>query len=193
LITYFGYGSLVNRATRPAGEVSHPAILHGWHRSWAHRIIPTATRGRSCSLTVKKAAASLSVSIHGVVASMPRTALAELDAREAGYDRLMLPASSFDLPLNCQASEVAVYVSTQQNHHPACEQYPILQSYVDCVMAGYLAEFGEAGLAAFMASTEGWHRPVENDRFSPRYPRAVSLAKPLLESFAKLMGQHSLR
>ena len=33
---------------------------------------------------------------------------------------------------------------------------PILLSYLDVVVQGYLAEFGEAGVARFFASTDGW-------------------------------------
>jgi hypothetical protein len=39
------------------------------------------------------------------------------------------------------------------------------------VVQGFLHEFGEAGVAAFFDTTDGWDTPVLNDRAAPRYPR----------------------
>jgi hypothetical protein len=54
-------------------------------------------------------------------------------------------------------------------------RHPILLSYVDAVVQGYLATYGEAGAERFFATTEGWDAPVLNDRATPRYPRAQTL------------------
>jgi len=56
------------------------------------------------------------------------------------------------------------------------KDHPILLSYVDAVLQGYLREFGEAGAERFCATTEGWNTPVRNDRSNPVYPRAQKLS-----------------
>ena len=48
---------------------------------------------------------------------------------------------------------------------------PIALSYLDVVVQGYLAEFGEAGVARFFETTDGWDAPVLNDRDAPIYRR----------------------
>ena len=53
---------------------------------------------------------------------------------------------------------------------------PILQSYIDAVMQGFLDKFGEEGAKRFVEETDGWHIPVLQDRDQPIYPRNVALA-----------------
>ena len=187
-IVYFGYGSLVNRATRPVEEGFAPARLRGWRRAWNHRISPRTDRGASCSLTVEPDAGAVDGGIDGVVVSLPLEALPALDAREGGYDRLTLPAGHFDLPEGLGVDEVHVYRSKVENRLPATDAQPILQSYVDCVLAGYLRVYGEGGLDAFMHSTHGWEGPIENDRVAPRYVRAVEVPGALLTRFDRLIA-----
>lgn len=37
-------------------------------------------------------------------------------------------------------------------------------------------EFGEAGVARFFATTDGWDAPILDDRAKPQYPRAQQLS-----------------
>ena len=53
--------------------------------------------------------------------------------------------------------------------------FPVVLSYVDVILGGYMAEFGEAGAERFMATTDGWFVPIVDDRAAPTYPRAVAL------------------
>ncbi|MFT6224241.1 MAG: hypothetical protein ACJA1F_002090 [Paracoccaceae bacterium] len=48
---------------------------------------------------------------------------------------------------------------------------PILRSYLDVVVQGYLQVFGEQGVVDFFATTRGWQAPVLDDRTAPVYPR----------------------
>ena len=160
---YFGYGSLVNRDTRPSGEGFAPGIIAGWQRRWAHRVVGAQAHVGFSVLTVEPAPA---VDIEGVLVPISLTDLPHLDRREKGYERR-------SLELSCDAESVSVYVSC--NALPASEQYPLLQSYVDCVLAGYLAVFGWDGVARFFATTQGWEAPIINDRMKPLYPRAVKI------------------
>ena len=198
-ITYFGFGSLVNRATRPVDEVAHPARLYGWRRVWGHRVLsaqqPADEPPRSCcSLSVEKLTNADALSreeqpfIDGVVVTIPIGDLPLLDKREAGYDRHAIPRSDFDLPAEIQASEVQVYVSRPTHHGFAAEQFPILQSYIDCVLAGYCELFEHTGMQRFVDSTVGWDGVIENERHKPKYPRAVTLPAEQLALFDKVVA-----
>lgn len=194
-ICYFGFGSLVNRETRPENEPAVAATLQGWERQWAHHALGFGTDSRSCcSLTVKPMEHK-QASIDGVLVTLDAEDLPELDKRETGYDRVELPAASFSLvhpsasDSGVTAPTVYMYVSKPEQTAPANESYPILQSYIDCVMAGYESLFGQEGLNRFMSSTQGWHGPIENDRAQPRYPRSVSLASSVLARYDVLIEQ----
>jgi len=184
---YFGYGSLVNRNTRPVSEGYTPATVPGWRRCWGHRVnhVDAATTAQNTSvlgysvLTVQRADGS---EIDGVQVSIPLVDLPELDAREGGYNRHEVGTMS-------SRELVAMYVSKTENNALADKQYPLLQSYVDCVMAGFLTVFGNDGLTRFMHSTSGWDAPMLNDRSAPLYQRAVTLPPDLLAHFDKVAGK----
>lgn len=199
-VHYFGYGSLVNRATRPAGEIAYPAALRGWRRAWNHRVPASDARLACTALSIDPLAADRddgpgdasgdragAGSIDGVVVALPAAGLAALDAREANYDRLRLPRTAFVLPDGVEAESVHVYRSTAARRSPADAAHPILASYADCVMAGYLERFGTAGLEAWIATTDGWEAPRLDDRARPAYPRAVASPAALLARFDALL------
>lgn len=179
-ILYFGYGSLVNRNTRPAEEIAHSARLKGWQRVWDHRVSDPYRDKRCTSLSIEP---SPEVAVEGVIVRLDLDKLPQLDEREAGYDRLVLPASDFDLPEDLQEQmamegieDIMVYRSQEQNRGLADAENPVLQSYVDCVMAGYLHRFGEEGVNALVSSTRGWECSLFNDRTTPYYPRWVEVS-----------------
>lgn len=189
-IHYFGYGSLVNRETRPANEVAHSARLNGWQRVWDHRVTDPARDKRCTSLSIEPTSGVvvqagqdvIPAGIDGVVVRLPVEHLPQLDAREAGYDRLSLPLSDFDLSdellqqMDDEGVEnIMVYRSQTVNRTLADQDNPVLLSYVDCVMAGYLHRFGEQGVQDMVSSTRGWERPLFDDRSDPFYPRWVEV------------------
>jgi len=189
-ISYFGYGSLVNRDTRPVGEVAHRACLRGWQRVWEHRVVACSSRQGCTSLSIEPDSCSANSAIEGVVVSIHRSALRHLDERESGYERLELPATAFDLPDNLEMDSVMVYRSRPENRKAADLDHPVLQSYIDCVLAGYHQNFDEASMQAFVASTRGWERAIFNDRNAPRYPRWVEVAADRQMHFDTLVKQH---
>ncbi|MET4101127.1 hypothetical protein ABIE58_000543 [Roseovarius sp. MBR-78] len=157
---FFGYGSLVNRATHDFAG-AHPAHLTGWRRVWRH----TALRPVAYLTVVPDARAA----IDGLIAPVPGADWPALDAREAAYTRV--PAAHqvrHDLP---HEPEIVVYTIPEGRHGTPDRAHPILLSYLDVVVTGYLREFGEGGVARFFDSTHGWHAPVLDDRAAPRYPR----------------------
>jgi len=188
MIAYFGYGSLVNRDTRPSGEQAHCARLQGWERHWAHRV-SDVSNDRWCTSLSARPAADPANSIDGVVVLIEESELPALDQRESGYFRQSVPIEQFKMDADLGVSEVAIYQSLPERFLLANEQYPILQSYVDCVMAGYSRLFGEAGLLEFMRTTQGWDGTLLNERAQPRYPRAISLSASQIKQYEALIQQ----
>jgi hypothetical protein len=151
----FGYGSLVNIRTHAMAPV-RPDRLAGWRRRWCY----TAHRAGPYLSAVPGAAGD---AIEGLIATVPADSWAALDAREAGYDRCDTPWPG-----------VAVYAVPDPLPGDGTGA-PILLSYLDAVLQGFVAVFGPEGPARFMATTDGWHIPIRNDRAAPAYPRAQRL------------------
>ncbi len=161
---FFGYGSLVNIHTHTYGETS-TAELQGWRRVW--------------QMTPLRPHPFLSIepqdgcAIQGLIAHVPDGDWAQLDAREYGYDRL-----STDRVKHARDDdpELAIYVVPKPASSLRLEKGPILLSYLDVVIQGFLKEFGESGVRAFFDTTAGWDHPIDNDRDVPKYPRHQKLS-----------------
>ena len=192
LISYFGYGSLVNRETRPKDEQAYNVTLNGWQRVWNHRVT-NANTNTNTKTDTRHACTSLSIEpaqgvIQGVLVQIPEHELDALDQRESGYERMCLDASEFVLPKALHVQQVYVYRSLQHNRFLADAEHPVTQSYVDCVMAGYLKRFGDEGLQQLLQSTRGWNRPMLDDRHAPTYPRHVKLPAEQHRYFDSLLA-----
>lgn len=162
---FFGYGSLVNRLTHDYPE-AQPLTIKGWRRAWRHTDLrPVAF------LT---AVPDDSATIDGLTASVPNADWSALDEREAAYLRAPLPEGP------------SIYHIPDGLHGPATETHPILRSYIDTVVQGYLREFGKAGVARLFESTSGWDAPIRDDRADPIYARA----QPLTAEETALVEDH---
>jgi hypothetical protein len=150
---FFGYGSLVNRATHGCAP-ARPATLAGWRRVWLQ--LP----GRPHAILSAEPAPG---QIDGLLADVPHGDWAALDLREALYRRH---------PVQVAGASAQIY--TVPGASPATDDSPILRSYLDAVIQGFLREHGPGGPARFRASTAHWVR-VEDDRRAPLYPRAQRL------------------
>lgn len=156
---FFGYGSLVNRATHDYAD-AHPARIPGWRRAWRH------VEGRQVAfLTAVPDPAS---AIDGLIAHVPGGDWAALDMREHSYARVMAEGVVHALG---GIPEIHIYHAPEDMHEPASEMRPVLLSYIDVVVQGYLREFGEDGVARFFQTTDGWDAPIRDDRAEPIYPR----------------------
>ena len=172
VIGYFGYGSLVCRATHRTEIVAAvPARLKGWRRYWRAR--PDMPGFPAALLTVRAEPQAI---CDGLLVFDRAENLAAVDAREACYRRVELdPDNDLDMtgPLRFGGP---VYVYVAEDEIPLHPQPPkILRSYLDAVMLGFLAEHGEEGLARFLAETDCFDVGLHDDAASPIYPRAVAL------------------
>ena len=159
---FFGYGSLVNAATHdyPAVET---ATVTGWRRAWRH----TAAR-ELAFLTAVPADGSV---LHGITAAVPNGDWDALDLREQAYQRV--DASPCVAPAH---PNTAIYAIAQDAHQAPSVKHPILRSYLDVVVQGYLQVFGEDGVRHFFDTTDGWDAPILDDRDAPIYPRHQRLS-----------------
>lgn len=152
--SFFGYGSLVNLATH-----SYPNARKAQARGWARAWLCTSERDFAFLSAVPRQGGE----IDGLIADVPNGDWAALDRREDGYDRVDLDA------------QTAIYAIPPHSSHPASARHPILLSYLDVVIQGYLTHFAEAGALRFFETTGGWTTPVLDDRAAPLYPRAQIL------------------
>lgn len=153
---FFGYGSLVNVSTHSYVTL-RPARLQGWQRVWR-----STTLRDAAFLSVERTPVS---AIDGLLARVPNADWSALDAREAGYHRNDV-SDHFNDEITA-----SVYEVSPDNILEAEPTQPILLSYLDVVVQGYLQVFGPAGVDDFFATTTGWHRPILDDRNAPQYPR----------------------
>jgi len=160
---FFGYGSLVNRATH---DFPHPAraTVRGWARTWK-------------KTNLRKVAFLTAVEAHGeeldgLIAAVPGADWGALDEREWAYHRLPVVEIDHEHP---PLSDIQIYRTKAEHDADPSSDHPILLSYVDVVVQGYLREFGRDGADRFFASTHGWNVSVLDDRTAPIYPRHQSL------------------
>jgi cation transport protein ChaC len=180
-ITYFGYGSLVNAATVPDGAEIVPGRLKGWVREWRVCGVWENGQGR-CALSVRQEPGS---EIRGVMTREQQSRLHALEQRESRYAKIGQIGTSFrcEAESNPGPEELFLFKATPENERWGCDRHPILQSYLDCVLAGFHQIWGEEGVSHFFDTTDGWHVPVLKDRAAPLYPRAVEIDTKLLQLF----------
>ena len=176
---FFGYGSLVNRATHDYVD-AHPASISGWRRAWRHVI------GREVAFLT--AVPDPESTIDGLIAHVPGGDWAALDMREHAYARVRATKVTHQL---AELPDIHLYHAPEDMHLPATTARPVLLSYVDVVVQGYLREFGESGVDRFFQTTDGWDAPILNDRSAPIYPRHQTLTARetgLVDTYLKALG-----
>lgn len=190
-ISYFGYGSLVNVKTLSDQTQVTPGTLKGWVRQWS--ISGRETTGSGvCSLCVVPREGS---EIRGVLASESRAGLERLEKREHMYDKVVGIGEAFrcDLEGKGGPSDMFLFRAKDEHYGWGDEENPILQSYVDCVAAGFHAFWGEEGVRHFFETTEGWHVPILADRDAPKYPRAVIIEDEVRTLIDELLADLDVR
>jgi hypothetical protein len=171
----FGYGSLINSASRnsTAGKLV-PAIpvrvsaAFGYIRAWNDRSLSGFT-----ALGLRKAAPGEKAStINGVIYAADTGDIAKFDAREAGYARVEVPRQDIEAVSWQRLPETGrfwVYVPVGANGAPgvglpaANAEYPMLESYIDAVVEGGL-EYGPDFARELIETTSDWSDYWLNDR-----------------------------
>lgn len=148
--TFFGFGSLVNTATHNYGN-PQAAQVTGWRRVWVGTTISD-----KAFLSVERA----DTTILGLTAEA--SDWAALDERETGYDRHLHNGTT-------------IYAITPSIIEERAQ--PILLSYLDVVIQGFIRTHGPNAVQHFIDTTTGWNRPILNDRAKPLYPRAQVLTQ----------------
>ncbi|MEM9435231.1 MAG: gamma-glutamylcyclotransferase family protein [Pseudomonadota bacterium] len=156
---FFGYGSLVNTKTHDYARTA-PATLKDWTRTWEH----TSTR----ELAFLSAKPAVGTSIEGLIAHVPDDDWTALDVRETGYQRTPLAP---DLVQHKTNGDIEIQVYHVVDDVDPTQRCPILMSYLDVVVQGFLTVYGEAGVEKFFATTIGWDTIILDDRKTPKYPR----------------------
>ncbi|NOH97708.1 gamma-glutamylcyclotransferase family protein [Vibrio sp. 99-70-13A1] len=173
----FGYGSLMNSSSRQlTGQTGEaiPAIVHGLVRHWS-KIDDSYVLS---PLVVNEGDGQ----VNGVLLKVDDAALDEFDIRERGYHRIKLSPEQIELNADSQNqteafdSQQSIWVYINDEVIAPSKQSPIVQSYVDTVMAGCL-EVSEKFAEHFVTHTKGWHHPFENDRHQPKYNKLAGVAE----------------
>ena len=156
--SFFGYGSLVNLNTH-SYPAPRPARLSGWRRVWQQ-----ASTRPVAFLSVFEAPGE----IDGLICDVPNGDWDALDEREFAYNRIDISSQL--------GNNVAIYQANPEMVAPPSTGHPILLSYLDVVVQGFLTHFGEDGVREFFETTDGWG-PIRDDRHDPIYPRHQRLTK----------------
>jgi hypothetical protein len=162
----FGYGSLVNEQSRNiTGESTFvgEARVRGLQRGWNVQVAAATALG------ITKISNAI---CNGIIISVSDQGLERYDIREIStkYERIELSKSDVELSSG-DISDGILWAYIAIDPKEPDEKHPILQSYVDVVLAGFF-DFGVDYAKEFAISTKGWVYPV-NDRNNPKYPRAL--------------------
>ncbi len=177
-IAYFGYGSLVNRATHQADIVDFTrARLKGFRRQWLAR--PKSKFGHVALLSV---VGDANYEIDGLVVLDYHRNLQMLDRREIRYDRTKIDRQQLSISgrdgggFGSPQAPLFIYEAKTLPQFEDGEKCRILRSYLDAVMQGYHNKFGREGLREFIATTTNFEIGIREDRHAPIYSRPVAIS-----------------
>jgi len=168
----FGYGSLLNSRSRNNTFEYHdgvmvPVVVRGLRRGW---FVEDAFR-KNTAVCVYKDDHSCTT---GALLQIHHESLPEYDAREVGYDRVLIDHHRFEyLGGEVVTDDDLVYVYEPQEMALTTQYFPVTQSYLDIVLKGFL-DISETFAAQFMETTFGWEKQLVNDRKQLWYPRGFS-------------------
>ena len=186
VVAYFGYGSLVNRATlRTKFLAIRRAEVSGWRRFW----LPRSDSG----IALLSALRDPGHATQGVVVYDHTDHLAAVDEREAGYIRRTVDDTGLVVEKAPAPAPVHIYEAIEPRGTAAETGARILQSYLDAVMQGFLSLYGREGVARFVTETQGFETEILCDRSAPLYPRSVILGVGEAELFDSLVLDRGAR
>lgn len=187
VVAYFGYGSLVNKATlRTRFLAIRRAEVTGWRRFWLPREAPLAA---FLSVRPEPGHRTQGVVVYDLAENLPL-----VDEREAGYRRVSVAAGEVAVEgAPDETVPLFLYEALRPEETASEAGSFLLQSYLDAVLQGFLTLYGEAGLRRFVAETDGFATEIVADRATPRYPRSVTLGPGEAELFDPLLEARGAR
>lgn len=189
VFAYFGYGSLVNRAThRTRIFGAAKASVRGWRRHWQGRPDPSE---EGLSFLSVKPESDTYHELPGLLVFDHIGNLEALDRRELGYDRRVVARDAIAFPNDFEFDgPVFIYEARAPARQGA--YHAILQSYLDAVLQGYLREYGKDYVRRFVVDTHAFDTPVIRDRHAPRYPRHVVLEEDERDFIDGILREHGV-
>ena len=194
-------GSLANAELRAAvgvvGEDSDslPFVVKGLRRSWGFRVDDQGTKWSA--LCVYRSTTPEIDMCTGLIFATTAQDVVRLDGVERGSVRVKIDPATVEPWLGAQDTTLAAakarklalsdsgavlwafLAAPPATEHIPTLWYPVLQSYVDVVLAGAATHAGDAFAAEFLDTTVGWGTEKgswTNDRDAPRYPNANETA-----------------
>lgn len=203
----FGFGSIVNddsrRRTAPKAGLAFPVRISkhfGYKRVWGYQ----SSKAKLTALGLAKATTQQASSINGVLYSVTESDLMAFDKRECGYKRINIPhiyIESYNWIPIPNFGQVWVYVPIGPKGKlgtdlaPADKYYPILQTYLDTTLLGFL-KYGVTFAMEFLDTTSWWSEYWLNDRQIPRrpwlYQKEFSKLDNILESKSSSNGFYNI-
>jgi hypothetical protein len=191
LFAYFGYGSLVNRDTHRTeiyGAVR--ATVRGWRRHWQGR---PRHGDNPISLLSVRAESDSDHELPGLLVFDRVENLAALDEREFNYHRRTVAPETITFSVDVDV-DIPVFIYEGKPEVASDTGHAILQSYLDAVLQGYLAEYGDAAVRQFIADTHAFDdTPIIRDRHEPRYMRSVTLKEEEAALFDDALAAHGVK
>ena len=168
----FGYGSLISEdSKRKTGLTGKSFIVkvNDYKRSW-NVLIPEE---KTVGLGIEKRQGD---SCNGVMFKIDEKELLKFDERETNnYERINIPAGQIEFLDNKSIKDGKIWVYLTKNKGEPNKEFPIQQSYIDVILTGCL-EISKGFAEEFMRTTSGW-KLIQDDRISPKYPRALNKLK----------------
>jgi hypothetical protein len=180
----FGYGSLINPESRSKTVgtdgvgTAIPVLVNGLRRGWNARIRSDESQNWPYSMTALGVVFQENESSNGVLIPVSDGELEKFDEREKGYSRRQIGVNAISFLTEREIPpDNIVHAYVWDTPLPANEEFPILQSYVDVVMAGCLELGWRTDLGSFATDfvhgTAGWDSYWIDDRMQPKYIRAM--------------------
>lgn len=159
--TYFGFGSLVSRASIAVPvEGFESARIFGYRRCWNQ---PFSVNGVAFA-ALGLEPGNVTDYVDGVILRVADDHSHYFDEREAGYRQIDVEALHPDGRIQSAVTFEARELAGRDAYIPV--------SYLATVVAGFRAVYGhEEGFRAFSENTYGWEKAVAYDLEQPIYPR----------------------
>lgn len=197
----FGYGSLINTASRNSTAVRpihaipvRVSAAFGYIRTWDDR----SSSGFTALGLARAGPGEPPMTINGVLFPVEGNDMAAFDARESGYARIEVPRQDIEavswqrLPAE---GKIWVYVPELPGKQAGVDlplpsaSFPLLQSYIDVVVEGGL-EYGPGFAREIIETTAGWNRYWLNDRELARRPWVFDKSYSAVDKLLAALAPH---